>query len=124
MRKGSLSANEAIVLGIPLHHAATNADDNTFIDSDKNHVFRGFSKTALDGLILNDVFNPSGNPTNEPLYWALADSTDYFWSKDLVFEQNYYNGYTAGNSAFEDRGYDKTKPCELDYGADKYCDRN
>ena len=78
----------------------------------------------LKGLLTGNLFDPTGKNGAEPLYWALADSTDYFWSKDLVAEQSYYNGYDGGASAFEDRGYDTSAHCELDYGEDNYCHRN
>ena len=78
----------------------------------------------LKGKLSGNLFDPTLNTDTEPLYWALADSTDYFWSKNLVAEQSYYNGYAGGASAIADRGYDVSAPCELDYGQDNYCHRN
>jgi hypothetical protein len=134
LRLGDITNNEAIVPGIPLHLTADNANSQTVVNSPLNHIFRGYTKSDLENLIntqnqggLVDGANAAtlGQETN-PLYWTLADSTDYFWSMehDLIQMQGVYDAAAAGADAFDLAGYDTSKPCELDYGAGNYCDRS
>lgn len=109
---------------------AVDNDSKTFVDSMSNHVFRGYSKANLVTMIANNGNNPLVSPVSgdddKPLYWTLADATDYFWSNDLIYDQSVYNAHdeSTDGSAFVANGYDVTRPCELDYGADNYCDRS
>lgn len=129
LRLGDINNNEAIVLGIPLHLTADNANSQTVVNSPLNHVFRGYTKSALQTLISSqngnsgEVDGDSSDTTN-PLYWTLADSTDFFWQNDLIQEQGVYEAAAPGADAFDLAGYDINNPCELDYGAGNYCDRS
>jgi len=127
LRNGDINNNEAIVLGIPLHMVASHADSKTFVDSDYNHVFRGYLKSDLVTMITNNANNPLIGPNDDddhPLYWTLADATDFFWSNDLIEDQSVYNGHDdATESPFVHNNFDVNNPCQLDYGAGNTCER-
>ena len=113
---------------------ADHANSQTVVNSPLNHIFRGYTKSDLEALITFQGLNGlvyganAATPPQEtnPLYWTLADSTDYFWSMehDLIQMQGVYDAAAAGADAFDLAGYDINKPCELDYGAGNYCDRS
>jgi hypothetical protein len=148
LRDGDVSANQAMVLGIPLMMIGSNDDDKAMVDSPNNHVFRGYTKAQLAALPAasghtgTNLVGPAtdGSDRTYPLFWALADSTDYFWSDNLIDHQIWYNSNAPetdddGNyeaSMFANRygagsSYDpstSSKHCELDYGVGNYCDRN
>ena len=129
LRLGDINNNEAIVLGIPLHLQAIHTNTITVVDSPLNHIFRGYYKSDLKLLIESQnsgsglVFGDSSDIAN-PLYWTLADSTDYFWSNDLIRDQGVYAAADDSTDVFANNGYDISKPCELDYGAGNKCDRS
>ena len=113
---------------------ADNTNSQAVVNSPLNHIFRGYTKSDLENLIttqnnggLVDGAN-AASPAQEtnPLYWTLADSTDYFWSMehDLIQKQGVYDAAADGANAFFLAGFDTSKPCELDYGAGNYCDRS
>lgn len=126
LRNGAIADNEAIVLGIPLHMVADDPNEIAIVDSPLNHIFRGYTKTALTNLIIaqNDDHYVVGQPLDisNPLYWTLADATDYFWQNNLIQEQG-TNEAQPFPDAFDANGYDFNIPCELDYGAGNRCDR-
>lgn len=128
LRLGDITNNEAIVLGIPLHLTADNGNTQTVVDSPLNHIFRGYLKSDLQNLITTQSNGGlvDGEPTDttNPLYWTLADSTDFFWSNDLILDQGVYAAADDSTDVFANNGYDTSKPCELDYGAGNYCDRS
>merc|ERR1712131_393956 len=131
LRNGDIANNEAIALGIPLHLAAGSTSSQTIVDSPLNHIFRGFTKTQLEAVIAaaaddNFVEGVGSNVlyTSNPLYWTLADSTDFFWSNNLIEDQGVYSAAASTDNVFISNGYDAAKPCELDYGAGNYCDRS
>ena len=110
---------------------ALNSNTQAVVDSPLNHIFRGYLKSDLQSLISTQ--NQDGLVVGEPsdtsnqLYWTLADSTDYFWSNDLIRDQGVYAAADDSTDVFANNGYDISKPCELDYGAstDGYrCDRS
>ena len=107
---------------------ADNGNTQTVVDSPLNHIFRGYLKSDLQNLITtqNNGGLVDGEPTDttNPLYWTLADSTDYFWSNDLIRDQGVYAAADDSTDVFANNGYDISKPCELDYGAGNYCDRS
>ena len=108
---------------------ADNANTQTVVNSPLNHIFRGYLKSDLITLIGSQnagsglVDGDSADTTN-PLYWTLADSTDFFWSNDLIRDQGVYAAADDSTDVFANNGYDTSKPCELDYGAGNYCDRS
>jgi len=128
LRNGDIENNEAIVLGIPLHVAAGHTNSQNVVNSPLNHIFRGYTKQALSDLIDNTFqdgnYVVGNNDDSNPLYWALADSTDFFWSNDLIRDQGVYAAADDSDDVFSSNGYDPTEPCELDYGAGQYCDRS
>ena len=111
--------------------AAGSTSSQTIVDSPLNHIFRGFTKTQLEAVIAaqadgNFVEGVGNNVlyTSNPLYWTLADSTDFFWSNNLIEDQGVYSAAASTDDVFISNGYDAAKPCELDYGAGNYCDRS
>ena len=108
---------------------ADNANTQTVVNSPLNHIFRGYLKSDLITLIGSQnagsglVYGDSADTTN-PLYWTLADSTDFFWSNDLIRDQGVYAAADDSTDVFANNAYDTSKPCELDYGAGNYCDRS
>lgn len=107
---------------------ADNGNTQTVVDSPLNHIFRGYLKSDLQNLITTQSNGGlvDGEPTDttNPLYWTLADSTDFFWSNDLIQDQGVYAAADDSTDVFANNGYDTSKPCELDYGAGNYCDRS
>lgn len=129
LRNGDINNNEAMVLGIPLHVTADNTNTQTVVDSPLNHIFRGFTKTQLEAVLTaaadgNFVEGVGNTYTSNPLFWTLADSTDFFWSNNLIIDQGVYDAAENTDDVFALNGYDVSKPCELDYGAGNYCDRS
>ena len=108
---------------------ALNANTQTVVDSPLNHIFRGYLKSDLATLIGSQnggtgLVDGDNTDTTNPLYWTLADSTDFFWSNDLIRDQGVYAAAADSTDVFTNNGYDTSKPCELDYGAGNYCDRS
>jgi hypothetical protein len=140
--------DDAMVLGIPLMIPTDNrlhADDVTIVNSNANHVFRGYSPTELTALsaasgqtspLVGPPTDTNTDDNKKQLFWALADATEFFWNDDLIAHQAFYSSDNNkpvdttpadgvfDSSIFEARGYDETKPCEIDYGQGKTCDRS
>ena len=114
---------------------AVHSDSKAVADSTLNHIFRGYLKSEYVTMISNNGDNPLVTPVtgddDKPLYWTLADSTDYFWANDLIYDQSVYSGHDDAcnpsdpgcQSAFEANTYNPASPCELDYGRGNSCDR-
>lgn len=132
LRLGSDSdSNQAMLLGIPLHMRANAAGDRTMVDAGDNHVFRGYTQANIeaidvedgdDNLVEGEGFADNASDDSQWLYWGLADSTDHFWSADLVAIQAVFSEANDGaTDVFDGAGYSAS--CQLDYGAGQYCQR-